>query len=144
MCSRTQSRRRGPSRPFIACLREFLTPALWKQAQEARHVCRRSARWLTQPLVLVLLFMTWCGGDSQAERFEAAKAFCVVCLPKRRRPGKTVQGFQKALAWLPMPVLRILAAGLRQHLAARVQSRWFDNGFVALGCDGSRLECPRS
>lgn len=144
MRNKTKSKRRGPRRSFIACLREFLTPALWKQAQQARHECRRSARWLTQPLVFVLLFMTWCGGDSQAERFETAKALCVVCLPKRRRPGKSVQGFQKALAWLPMPVLRTLAGGVRLHLAARLQSRWFEGGFIALGCDGSRLECPRT
>jgi hypothetical protein len=80
------------------CLQEFLTPALWKQCQHQRRAKRRSSRWATQHLVLVLLLMTWGCGDSQPERFETAKAFCAVCLPKRRRPGRTVQGFQKALA----------------------------------------------
>ena len=101
-------RGRRPSRSFLNCLREFLTPALWKQAQHQRRAPRRSSRWTTQPLVLVLLLMTWCCGDSQPERFETAKAFCVVCLPKRRRPGQTVQGFQKALGKLPMAVLRVI------------------------------------
>jgi hypothetical protein len=144
MCSSAKTSRRGPTRSFRACLREFLTPALWKQAQTARHAPRRSPRWATQPLILVLLLMTWCCGDSQAERFETAKAFCVVCLPKRRRPGQTVHGFQKALARLPMVVLRCLAAGVRHQLAVRLQSRWSDHGFIAFGCDGSRLECPRT
>ena len=92
----------------------------------------------------MLLLMTWCCGDSQPERFETARAFCVACLPKRRRPGQTVQGFQKALAKLPMRVLRTVAAGIRWTLASRLAARWFDEGFIAIGCDGSRVECPRT
>ena len=88
--------------------------------------------------------MTWCCGDSQPERFETAKAFCTACLPKRRRPGRTVQGFQKALAKLPTRVLRVIAAGIRQTLASRLAACWFDEGFIAIGCDGSRVECPRT
>ena len=140
----TPRRLRPHARSFVDCLREFLTPALWKQAHQQRPRPRRSPRWDTQPLVLVLLLMTWCCGDSQPERFETAKAFCIVCLPKRRRPGQTVQGFQKALAKLPMRVLRTLAAGIRKTLAFRLASRWFDDGFIAIGCDGTRVECPRA
>ena len=95
-------------------------------------------------MILTLLLMTWSCGDSQAERFETARAFCVVCLPRRRRPGKTVQGFHKALAKLPVAALRAVAAGLRQGLAARLADRWVYDGFVPLGCDGSRVECPRA
>src|SRR5436190_6589773 len=145
MKTQTAPRRLRPSaRSFVDCLREFLTPALWKQAHAQRHGPRRSSRWSTQPLVLVLLLMTWCCGDSQPERFETAKAFCVVCLPKRRRPGRTVQGFQKALSQLPMGVLRVLAAGIRQTLTSRLATRWCDDGFIPIGCDGSRVECPRT
>ena len=141
---RTQRRLRRHARSFVDCLREFLTPALWKQAHCQRHSKRRSSRWGTQPLVLVLLLMTWCCGDSQPERFETAKAFCITCLPKRRRPGQTVQGFQMALAKLPMGALRAVAAGVRKTLASRLATRWFDAGFIAIGCDGSRVECPRT
>src|SRR5262249_5160695 len=63
------------------------------------------------------------------------------CLSKRRRPGKSVKGFQKALAKLPMPVLRVLAAGVRQRLMALLDLS--SDGFVVLGCDGSELQCPR-
>ena len=133
-------------RSLVEVLREFLTPALWKQAHQARRRTQRkeSSRWMVQPLVLMLLLMTWSKGDSQAERFECAKAYCQVCLHKRRKPGKTVQGFQKALAWLPLLVLRTLAAGVRGVLAARLGDRWFVEGFVPIGCDGSRVECPRT
>src|SRR5207247_11297453 len=99
---------------------------------------------LVQPLVLMLLLMSWGHGDSQADRFEFAKAYCQVCLRRRRNPGKSVQGFQKALARLPMAVLRILATGVRGVLAARLGEQWLVEGFVPIGCDGSRQECPRS
>jgi hypothetical protein len=135
---------RRHARSFVDCLREFLTPALWKQAHQQRYSKRRASRWTTQPLVLMVLLMTWCCGDSQPERFETAKAFCVALLPKRRRPGRTVQGFQKALAQVPTRVLRVVAAGIRKVLAARLACRWFDHGFIAIGCDGSRVECPRT
>lgn len=127
-------------------LQQFLTPALWKQAQQRRNASKRmeSSRWKTQPLVLVLLFMTWCGGDSQAERFEIAKGYCQVCLRKRRGPGRTVQGYQKALARLPVAVLRVVAAGVRRFLMERLGEHWFVAGWVPIGCDGSRVECPRA
>jgi len=102
MTTTTTTRRLRPcARSLAGCLREFLTPALWKQAQAARTKAGRRtkhpARWQTQPLVLVLLLLSWSCGDSQAERFETAKAACSVCLDKRRRPGRTLQGFEKAL-----------------------------------------------
>jgi hypothetical protein len=135
--------RRQP-RSFVECMRDFLTPALWKQAHAQRLGKRRSCRWDTQPLILVLLAMSWCCGDSQPERFETAKAFCVALLPKRRRPGRSVQGFQKALAKLPTRVLRVVAKGIRTVLATRLAQVWSDHGFIAIGCDGSRVECPRT
>jgi hypothetical protein len=125
----------------VDILGEFLTPAIWKQAEQARQAKRRSRRWATQHLVLGLLVMTWCCGDSQAERFETAKGFVSVCLTKRRRPGKTVQGFQRALARLPIQVLRVIAAGVRRRLLTLLDLKC--DGFIALGCDGSSMETPR-
>ncbi len=127
---------------FLDSLRQLLTPAIWKQADQARQRARRSRRWATQPLVLTLLAMTWCCGDSQAERFETAKGFTSVCLARRRRPGKRVQGFQGALAKLPLKVLKAIAQGVRGRLL-----QLFDlmsEGFFVVGCDGSSMECPRS
>lgn len=142
MARKQSPRLRPQAKTFLESLRQFLTPAVWKQAHQAAHKQRRWLRWDIQPLLLVLVLMTWCCGDSQAERFEAAKAFCVLCRPKQKRPGQTVPGFRKALAQLPMPVLRALAAGVRQRLAALLDL--LVDGFIPLGCDGSRLTCPRT
>jgi hypothetical protein len=140
----TRRRLRPQARSFLDCLREFLTPALYKQVHQQRHGQRHAARWATQPLLLVLLLLTWCCGDSQAERFETARACCIALLPRRRRPGRTVQGFQKALAKVPTRALRAVAAGIRMVLSVRLAARWFEDGFIPLGCDGSRVDCPRT
>jgi hypothetical protein len=142
----SQKYTRRPMRSLIEILRDFLTPALWKQAHQVRRRSQKqkSLRWMVQPLVLMLLLMTWTHGDSQADRFECAKAYCQVCLQKRRNPGKTVQGFQKALARLPLAVLRRLSAGVRRVLTTRLGDHWLVDGFVPIGCDGSRVECPRT
>jgi hypothetical protein len=128
---------------FLECLGYFLTPRVWRQAHQALR-CRRRARWRAPPLLWVLLTMTWCAGDSLAERFETARAFYIACAQRRRRPGKTVEGWQKALARVPAAALRAVAAVLRARLGQVFAARWLVDGFVPLGCDGSRLNCPRS
>jgi hypothetical protein len=95
-------------------------------------------------LIYILLLMTWCGGDSLPEKFEAAKGFYVVSCPKRKRPGKSFDGFAKAVAKLPMPVLRALAAAMRGRIEAVFGDRWKVGNFIPFGCDGTRQECPRS
>ena len=144
---RRKSRCWDPRRSLRGVIRDFLTPALWRQANNTRQRWRRqhSSRWRTQPLVLVLLFMAWSAGDSQAERFEVAKGYCQIAwMVKRRNPGGTVVGFQKALARMPMQVLRVLAAGVRKHLAKRLRDLNTFQGFVPIGCDGSRVPTPRT
>lgn len=94
-------------------------------------------------MILVVLATTWSLGDSSAERFEMARGIVAVCRPKRRRPGRTPQGFQKALARLPMRPLVALADALRRRLLAVFGDALLEGGFIPLGCDGSRLECPR-
>lgn len=131
-----------PARSFFDNLHDLLTPAMWKQAKQARRAVKESPRWKTQSLVLALLAMTWCCGDSQAERFETARGFTAVWLQKRRQPGKSVQGFQDALAALPIGVLRALAAGVRRQLQVMIDLS--DDGFVVFGCDGSSMQTPRT
>jgi hypothetical protein len=127
---------------FVGCLRKFLTPDVWKQAHQQKG-CPKGKRWSIQPLLLTLLTMTWCAGDSQPERFETAKAFCIALRPKRARPGKTIHGFQRTLAKTPLRALRAVARGVRQKLVQVLGSILTLDGFIPLGCDGSRLLCPR-
>ncbi len=131
-------------RSLLGCLRQFLTPQAWKQAQQASPNRRRSTRWSVHAVVLSLLVVSWCSGDSLAERFETARGFYIASYRHRRQPGRTYSGYQKALTRLPLPALRALAAGVRQRLEHHFGSCWQYRGFVPFGCDGSRLACPRS
>lgn len=126
------------------CLRQFLTPSVWKQAQQGLRKPRKDARWTFHHLILVLLAMTWSLGESSPERFEMARGIVAICRPKRRRAGQTAQGFQKALNRLPIRPLVVLAAAVRQRLTALLGDDLVQQGFIPLGCDGSRVECPRN
>ncbi len=128
-------------------MRHFLTPAVFKQAHQAHNAnqVHRACRWELHPLILTLALFTWCAGDTPEERFEVARTFYVdVLAAKRRRPGKTIEGFNAALVRLPMCVFRVLAQGLRLALLLRLNAFLKVDGFLPFGCDGSRLACPRS
>jgi len=78
--ARKRARQRRRARSLIGSIREFLTPEVFKQV---RNVSRRrkSPRWDLHPLLHILLLTTYCCGDSLPEKFEAARAFYVVCCP---------------------------------------------------------------
>src|ERR1700730_14249036 len=92
-------------RSFHHCVSQFLTPQVWKQAHQAWRPKYAPPRWSLQPLVWVVLTMTWCCGDSIEERFATARGVYVACHQRSKRPGETLQGFLQGLARLPMPVL---------------------------------------
>jgi len=128
---------------FLDCLRYFLTPQVWKQVLGGFRPSKAS-RWQAQPLIFVLLVMTWCSGDSLPERFESARAFYVALYQKRRRPGTTCEGFHKALARVPLAALRRISQMVRRRVLQLLGDRLTVDGFIPFGCDGSRLQCPRS
>jgi hypothetical protein len=115
-------RKRQQPQSLLECVRQFLTPQVWKQARQA-VTRRRKSRWDLQPLILVVMAMTWAAGDSEFERFEAARGFHVLCYESRKRPGKTLSGFQKALARIPMRQFCALAQGVRDQIL-RIYADW--------------------
>src|SRR5260370_29641269 len=117
---------------FLDGLRYFLTPQVWKQVLTAIRPTKAS-RWQAQPLLYVLLVMTWCAGDSSAERFETARAFYVASYQKRRRPGITCEGFQRGLAHVPMPALRLVASAIPRQLTQGFATAFVSDGFGPFG-----------
>jgi hypothetical protein len=139
-----KSRRNGKQAKTLSeSMRYVLTPSDWKQVRKVASR-RKKPRWDVHPLIYVVLVMTWCSGDSLPEKWEAARGFYVVCCPARRRPGRTFSGFQMALGRLPMPVLRAVADCLRKHVINLFGADLLVEGFIPLGCDGTRQECPRT
>jgi len=129
---------------LTAALARFLSPQVFKQVHQAHRPKKTACRWDLHPLLLVLLLMTWTTGDSEAERFATARAVYVARHQHGRRPGRTLSGFQQALAKLPLPVLHALFASVRAVLQQVFHRCWRSDGFLVLAMDGSRLECPRS
>jgi Transposase DDE domain len=129
---------------FDQALHQFLTPQVYKQGHQAWQSKHAKCSWSLKAILWVLLLMTWGKGDSEQERFLQAWNFFVARHGHEKRPGGTWEGFQQALRRLPIPVFRALANGLRQQIGVR----WLDTlrigGWLPIGCDGSRLECPRS
>ena len=112
--ARQRARQQRRAKSLLESIQQFVTPVVFKQVRNASPR-RKSPRWDLHPLLYILVLSTYCCGDSLPEKFEAAKAFYVVCCPKRKRPGKTFTGFETAVAKLPMPVLRSLATAIRFH-----------------------------
>ena len=137
-------RKQQQPQSLIECIRQLLTPEVWKQARQAVPGRRCQPRWDLQPLLIILLAMTWAAGDSQGEKFQTARGFYVVAYESRKRPGRTLQGFQKALGRIPLRQLKALSAGVRDQIRIRFAERLLIDGFEPMGCDGSRIECPRS
>jgi hypothetical protein len=54
-------RLRGSQQPqsLLDYVRQFLTPPVWKQARQATSRRRSLPRWDLQPLVLIVMAMTW-------------------------------------------------------------------------------------
>jgi hypothetical protein len=159
-------RRQRHARQLADSIDQFLTPALLRQAYNAFRSSRRTPkpprqrphtrnrpprratkrpnrRWDLKPLILVLVALTWCRGETD-ERFRNACDFANAARPKRRRTGVTFAGFQKALTRLRMSVLAILARGIRDQFLKQLGPALLEHGFLPLGCDGTRLECPRT
>ena len=141
--ARKHARQRKRAKSLIGSMQEFLTPAVFKQVRNASKR-RKHQRWDLHPLLYILLLTTYCCGDSLPEKFEAARSFYVVCCPKRKRPGVSFAGFEKAVAKLPMPVLRTLTAAIRGQIKEVFADRWKVGNFIPFGCDGTRQACPRS
>jgi len=139
-----RKRLRPQAKNLSQSVREFLTPQFFKQVRRQIAIQRRKPRWDVHPLIWVMLLMAWSAGDSLPERFEVARAVYVACCPKRRRPGKFFSGFEKAVRRLPMPVLRAVGTALRSRIQQVFGDRLIYEGFIPLGCDGTRQECPRS
>jgi Transposase DDE domain len=122
----------------------FLTPQAWKQGHQAWQRRHAASRWALKPVVEVSLAMNWVSGDSEEERFQTARALYIAGHQKEKRPGESIQGFQQALAKMPVSALRAIAAEVRRPLGEAFVEPLRIQGFVPLACDGTRLECPRS
>jgi Transposase DDE domain len=101
-------------------------------------------RWSSLRLVFQAILMAYDPSASLKDRFAQARHCLVAMFPSLRRPGKTYQGFVKALRRLPATFHEALQTHLRQQHQRVAGSRWTQEGWVPLAVDGSRVETPRT
>jgi hypothetical protein len=93
-------------------------------------------------LVIGAVLLGWVAGANLQECFMAAREVVVSMYLSRRRPGETLAGFLDALSNQSAALLSIVVVGLRR-MTIRLSGRtWRLGPWVAMGADGSRVECP--
>lgn len=117
----------------------LLTPSIF-----AVFRCGAKIRW--KPRVLAFAAVLWVWGDEATlkKRFATARKLVVKMFRRRSNPGKTYQGFIKALAqWSPR-LLEVILPRFRQVMQQCGGAFWTIAGWVVFAVDGSRVETPRT
>ena len=88
--------------------------------------------------------MAYDQSASLKDRFQYARQCLIEMFPTRRQPGKTYQGFVKAVCRIPSKIREQLQVHLcRQHQKAAGRF-WEIFGWIPFAADGSRVETPRT
>lgn len=90
------------------------------------------------------MLMMWEAETALQDSFLKAREHLAEMFPKRRRCGKTYQGFVKAQRRLSPAARGCLWDHLRGHLRRVAGPCWEVHGWVAFAVDGSRVEVPRT
>ena len=98
-----------------------------------------------QPLIMIAAIIRRLivrQGNKDTDRFVLSRSFYVqIHCPKRQRPGKAFSGFCKAMLRLPMPVWWAFCDAVRSRVFHLLADRMTMEGWLPLGCDGSRMTC---
>ena len=130
---------------LAACLRELLPPSFWKQVrQEFNDFDSGQTRWPVPLCWYTGVFMALSTAGSMAERFECACECVTELYIKRKRCGKTLAGYTKALSRFPLAFFARVRSQMQKNLDAyRIQAarvgRWH-----AYALDGSKQNIPRT
>ena len=85
---------------------------------------------------------TGCAGETDADRFVLSRALCDRIMPPSDRTWQDLSGFREAMLRLPMPGWWAFGQAVRSHVFHLLADRMTLEGWLPLGCDGTRIECP--
>jgi len=101
-------------------------------------------RWTDRLLVVTAMVMALQSATTLKDAFESCWHVVTGMYPTRRRAGHTYEGFIKALQKRSERLLEIVAQALRQAVRSVAGRYWKIDGWIVMGIDGSRIECPRT
>ena len=88
--------------------------------------------------------MSWDSAKTAGARFNSAWQTLVKMFPWRRRPGKSYQGFIKALVKRTPWLQRQVRDQLRRTMQEMAGACWHVAGWLVFAVDGSRFDLPRT
>ena len=101
-------------------------------------------RWTDRLLVVMGVLLAWQSATSLKDAFEACWHVVTGMYPTRRRAGHTYAGFIKALQKQSRRLLPLVARALRQAVREVAGRYWTLEGWIVMGVDGARINCPRT
>ena len=104
----------------------------------------RRVRFTGRMLALLAILMAWSRCDTLIDRFDEARAAVVGFYGTRRRPGRSLEGFCKALVSQTAAMLGVLCQHWRRCVVQLAGNAWKVEGWILFGVDGSKFDCPRS
>ncbi len=135
------------SESLSGSMRKFVTPQVWKQVKQAasQHGYRQGFRWTLQPLIMIATMMTWCAGETDADRFVCPKpSTSRFIAPSDSDQAKCSAAFARRCCVCPCPSGGHSAMPCGSRVFHLLSDRMTMEGWFPLGCDGSRMECPRT
>lgn len=101
-------------------------------------------RWTDRLLVVMAILMAWQARSALKDCFEACWQVVTDMYPTRRRGGHTYEGFIRALRDRSAGLLKVVVPALRQCVRTAAGCFWKIEGWIVMGVDGSRINCPRT
>jgi hypothetical protein len=101
-------------------------------------------RWTDRLLVVMAMLMAWQEASSLRDAFETCWQVVTRLYPTRRRAGHSYEGFIKSLERHSGRLLPRVMAALRRAVRRVAGRYWKVEGWLVMGVDGSRIECPRT
>jgi hypothetical protein len=98
--------------------------------------------WVPRMLVIAAVLMVWAPGKSLQDRFAKARDTLVGLYKSRKRPGRSYQGFIRALARQSAGLLEGVCRALQKGVERVARQAWRVEGWLVFGVDGSRIDCP--
>ena len=130
MARRRDSGRQVYQTDLLASIRESLPARGLPLVSEDRRV-----RWTARMLVVGAVLMTWTLEPTLADAVAAARTVLVTMYDSRRRPGKTLAGFLKALERASDRLLAAVSSSLRAGVRRVAGRRWRFKEWVVLGVE---------
>ena len=117
----------------------LLTPSVFSTVQ-----FQKDCTWSPLRLAMAAIFWAWSDEKTLRDRFSTARKIIIKMFPRQSEPAGTYQAFTKMLRKWTMSLRRAITLHFHMLMRERLPQHYRTAGYVVFGCDGSRVEVPRT